>query len=60
MLSYSDNCIVIPLWSCAFHAFKNTSQGTEWWYVPVIPALGRWRRDDGELQASLGYAETLS
>jgi hypothetical protein len=21
----------------------------------VIPALGRWRQEDGELQASLGY-----
>jgi uncharacterized membrane protein len=26
-----------------------------WWYIPVIPALGRLRQEDQELEASLDY-----
>jgi hypothetical protein len=26
-----------------------------WWYVPVIPALGKLRQEEPEFQASLGY-----
>jgi hypothetical protein len=32
-----------------------------WWYMPVIPACRRLRREDQELQTSLGYhSETLA
>jgi hypothetical protein len=27
----------------------------EWWYMSIIPALGRLRQEDHELEASLGY-----
>jgi hypothetical protein len=27
----------------------------EWWYTPVVPALGRLKQEDGEFKASLGY-----
>jgi hypothetical protein len=26
-----------------------------WWYTPVIPALGKLRKEDHEFEASLGY-----
>jgi hypothetical protein len=26
-----------------------------WWYMPIIPALGRLRQEDPELEASLGF-----
>jgi hypothetical protein len=26
-----------------------------WWYIPVIPALGRLAKEDHEFEASLGY-----
>jgi hypothetical protein len=26
-----------------------------WWYIPIIPALGRLKQEDIEVQASLGY-----
>jgi hypothetical protein len=26
-----------------------------WWYMPIIPALGRLRQKDLSLKASLGY-----
>jgi hypothetical protein len=26
-----------------------------WWYMPVIPTLGRQRQEDLQVQASLGY-----
>jgi hypothetical protein len=28
-----------------------------WWCIPVIPALGRWRQDDLEFEASPGHIE---
>jgi hypothetical protein len=30
------------------------------WHKPVIPALRRLRQEDCELEATLGYIETLS
>jgi hypothetical protein len=27
----------------------------EWWYMPVILALGRWRQENCEFEASLDY-----
>jgi hypothetical protein len=32
-----------------------TSLSRAWWYMPVIPALGRQRQEDPEFKASLGY-----
>jgi hypothetical protein len=29
--------------------------GQVWWYMPVIPALRRWRQEDREFQTNLGY-----
>jgi hypothetical protein len=26
-----------------------------WWHIPVIPALGRQRQEDGVFETSLGY-----
>jgi hypothetical protein len=26
-----------------------------WWYISVISAFGRWRQEDFEFKASLGY-----
>jgi hypothetical protein len=26
-----------------------------WWYLPVIPALGRLRQEDLQFETSLGY-----
>jgi hypothetical protein len=31
-----------------------------WWHLPIIPALGRYRHEDRELEASLGYIEPVS
>lgn len=33
------------------------SLNPEWWYTPVIPALGRWRPEDREFKASPGCRE---
>jgi hypothetical protein len=30
-----------------------------WWCICVIPALERWRQEDCEFEASLGYIATL-
>jgi hypothetical protein len=30
----------------------------EWWYTPVIPALGRCRQEDHKFEASLAYIMT--
>jgi hypothetical protein len=27
----------------------------KWWYIPIIPALGRQRQEDLMFSASLGY-----
>ena len=27
----------------------------EWWYLTVIPALSKWRQEDQEVEAYLGY-----
>jgi hypothetical protein len=29
--------------------------GQVWWYIPVIPTLGRLRQEDLKFEASLGY-----
>jgi hypothetical protein len=29
-----------------------------WWHIPVIPAFGNWRQEDGEFKASLSYIAT--
>jgi hypothetical protein len=29
-----------------------------WWYMSVIPALRRWRQEDCEFEACLGYIAT--
>jgi hypothetical protein len=34
------------------------SQG--WWYMSVIPALGRLRQEDSKFKVSLGYIITSS
>ena len=26
-----------------------------WWWVPVLPALGRWRQEDQKLKVIVGY-----
>jgi hypothetical protein len=26
-----------------------------WWYMPVIPALRRWRQEEAKFKTSLGY-----
>jgi hypothetical protein len=26
-----------------------------WWYIPIIPALGRQRQEELEFETSLGY-----
>jgi hypothetical protein len=31
-----------------------------WCFMPIIPALRRWRQEDCEIKTSLGYRETLS
>jgi hypothetical protein len=28
-----------------------------WWYIPVVPALRRWRLKDNEFEARLNYIE---
>jgi hypothetical protein len=28
-----------------------------WWYIPVIPALRRLRKEDYKFEASLGYID---
>jgi hypothetical protein len=30
-----------------------------WWYMPVIPTLGRLRHKDSKLEASLAYIAKL-
>jgi hypothetical protein len=34
---------------------KIGSRSLVWWYIPVIPALGRLRKEDEEFESSLGY-----
>jgi hypothetical protein len=33
---------------------KNHWQSWAWWFMPIIPAVGRLRQEDHEFQASLG------
>jgi hypothetical protein len=35
--------------------FKNILCSWEWWWMPIITALGRLRQKDHEFQANLGY-----
>jgi hypothetical protein len=28
-----------------------------WWYTPIIPTLKRWKQEDIEFEASVGYPE---
>jgi hypothetical protein len=40
--------------------YITTSQGKQWWRMPVISG-GRWRQEDIEFEASLDYrAKTLA
>jgi hypothetical protein len=34
--------------------YKNSGEGV-WWYMPVIPALGRLRQEDIKFEASLCF-----
>jgi hypothetical protein len=36
-------------------SIKKEHFGCTWWNTPVIPALRRWRQEDHEFEASLGY-----
>jgi hypothetical protein len=30
-----------------------------WWWVPVLPALGRWRQEDQEFKVNLSFIVSL-
>jgi hypothetical protein len=30
-----------------------------WWFVPIIPALKRWRQGEHQFEVSLGYKTRL-
>jgi hypothetical protein len=38
-----------------FSGNKSVCLSRVWWFMPVIPGLGRQRQNDLEFQASLGY-----
>jgi hypothetical protein len=39
-----------------FIELKKKYRGWRWWYMPIISALGRLRKEDCEFEVSLGYA----
>jgi hypothetical protein len=38
---------------------KTPCDSPEWWYIAVIPGFRRWRQEDQEFGASLGYISGL-
>lgn len=48
------------LWDCYFFFLEENDHkhSQVWWYIPVIPALVRWRQENWAFKASLGHIAT--
>jgi hypothetical protein len=48
-----------PFFLLEFFKFQRSPSGWAWWFIPVIPPPRRWKQEDQEFKASLGYIASL-
>lgn len=56
----SDLQVFLHLLLCDLLCLQNGPvKGQTWWHMPVIPALGRWKKEDQEFKFILSYILNL-